>query len=278
MPGMIDIHTHCLQPEHWGDEHRLHWEPVYGKPWQPVTVDAFDRAMECVDVAVVFGIRATRAGVITPNADVAAFRAASKTETIGFMALDPSDADVLEQLEEGVALGLRGIKLYPVLAGFRPDDPACFPVYEQAEQRGLPLLWHMGATPSQIGDLTVTQPLLIDGVARAFPDLKQVIAHMGHPWFLDTIMVLRKNPNVYADISAVFARPYGGYQALIHAQEWGVTHKLLFGSDYPFWTPGESAHLLRSFASKRMEPLPKIERETVEAIIARDSLELLSLR
>lgn len=275
---MIDVHTHCLQPEHWGDEHRSHWQPVYGKPWRSYTVEEFDTAMTGVETAIVFGIKATRAGVCTPHQDVADFCARAKTNTIGFMALDPTDADVLDQLREGLRLGLRGVKLYPVLAGFRPDDPACFPLYAEAERLGLPVLWHMGATPSAIGNLAVTQPILIDGVARAFPSLRQIIAHMGHPWFEDTVIVLRKNPHVYADVSAAFAKQYGGYQAFIHAQEWGVTHKLLFGSDWPFWTPAESAELMRGLAAKDMTPLPSIFPETMESIISRDSLALLGLR
>jgi predicted TIM-barrel fold metal-dependent hydrolase len=275
---MIDVHTHCLQPEHWGDEHRLHWAPVTGSPWRNYTVEEFDEAMTGVEAAIVFGIKATRAGVYTPHSDVADFCARAKTKTIGLMALDPTDLDVLDQLEEGVALGLRGIKLYPVLAGFRPDDPACFPLYAEAEARGLPILWHMGATPSPAGNLQVTVPILIDGVARNFPNLKQIIAHMGHPWFLDTIMVLRKNPNVYADVSGAFARELGGYHAFVHAQEWGVTHKLLFGSDWPFWTPAESARLMRELAAKDWSPFPGIRPETMESIIARDALSLLGLR
>ncbi len=275
---MIDVHTHCLQPKHWGDEHRLHWEPVTGEPWRTYTIEEFDLAMDGVEAAIVFGIKATRAGVLTPHEYVAEFCAQARTNTIGFMALDPCDADVLEQIEAGARLGLRGIKLYPVLAGFQPDDPACFSLYAEAERRGLPILWHMGATPSSIGDLTVTQPLLIDAVARAFPNLKQIIAHIGHPWFLDTIMVLRKHVHVYADVSGAFARPLGGYHAFVHAQEWGVTDKLLFGSDYPFWTPAESTKLMRELAAKEMGPFPNILPETMESIITRDSLALLGLR
>lgn len=44
------------------------------------------------------------------------FWAETPTPTIGFMALDLSDPDVLDQLADGVARGLRGVKLYPVRA------------------------------------------------------------------------------------------------------------------------------------------------------------------
>jgi hypothetical protein len=69
-----------------------------------------------VELAFVFGLRATRSGVITPNEYVQNFCAETETPTIGFMALDHADADVLDQLGDGIARGLRGVKLYSVLA------------------------------------------------------------------------------------------------------------------------------------------------------------------
>lgn len=39
------------------------------------------------------------------------------------MSLGLSDPDVMDQLAEGLPLGLRGVKLYPVPAGFDPRSP-----------------------------------------------------------------------------------------------------------------------------------------------------------
>src|SRR5689334_25327187 len=97
-----------------------------------------------VDMAFVFGMRATAAGINTPNEYVEWFCASTETPTVGFMALDPSDPDVLEQLHDGVARGLRGIKLYPVLALFDPEDERHDTFYRAAADAGLIVLWHMG--------------------------------------------------------------------------------------------------------------------------------------
>ena len=67
---------------------------------------------------------------------------------------------------------------------------------------------------------------------------------MGHPWQIDCFVVIRKHPNVFADISANFYRPWSYYNALRHATEWGVLHKLLFGSDFPIATPQETMDAL----------------------------------
>ncbi|HTF12391.1 MAG TPA: amidohydrolase family protein, partial [Asanoa sp.] len=211
------------------------------------------------------------------NEYVEQFCASTSTNTIGFMALDLSDADVLDQLADGIARGLRGIKLYPVLAHFDPRDPVHDPFFRAATEAGLIVLWHMGTTPSPEGRLELTNPLLVDDVARRHPDLVQIIAHLGHPWQRETIVVLRKSRNVFGDVSASWARPLDGFMALVRAQEWGVTQKLLFGSDYPMWTPAEAVNGLRSLAAMRTEGLPAIKPETIEWLLDGDPRAALGL-
>ena len=46
-------------------------------------------------------------------------------------------------------------------------------------------------------------------------------------------MLIRKQPNVWADISALHYRPWRYWQALVTAKEYGVLSKLLLASDYP---------------------------------------------
>ena len=274
---LIDVHTHFMRGEHWGCEWHDHWQPVYGGPWPQITPEDYDDAMRGVDVAVVFGIRATAAGVATPHEEIARFCAATRTRTIGFMALDPTDPDVLDQMAEGVRLGLAGIKLYPVLALFDAADPRHDPFFAAATAHRLPLLWHVGTTPSPVGDLRLSLPLVIDEVARRHPDLVQIMAHIGHPWQRETLAVLRKNRKVFADVSASWSRPFDGYHALVRAQEWGVVDKLLFGSDFPLWRPDDAIRGLFELSRIRAGTLPHVRTETIEQILEQDTLALLGL-
>ncbi|HEY3629618.1 MAG TPA: amidohydrolase family protein [Jatrophihabitantaceae bacterium] len=274
---MIDVHTHCHLAEHWGHEWQDHWQPVYGYEYPNHSPAEYDAAMQGVDLAFVFGMRATAAGVITPNEYVQQFCAETATNTVGFMALDPSDDDVLDQLRDGVQRGLGGIKLYPVLALFDPTDERYDAFYRAAADAGLIVLWHMGATPSPAGKLSVSNPLVVDEVARRHPDLTQIIAHLGHPWQRETIVALRKNRRVFADVSAAWARPLDGYLALVRAQEWGVVEKLLFGSDFPIWTPAAAAAELRALAARRPDGLPPIELSTVDWLLDGDPREALGV-
>ncbi|TDC46145.1 amidohydrolase [Jiangella ureilytica] len=275
---MFDVHTHCHQPEHWGPEWRAHWAPVYGQEEaHAFTPEEYDEAMKGVSVACVFGLRATAAGVATPNEYVEWFCKNTSTNTIGFMALDPTDDDVLEQMADGVARGLRGIKLYPVLSLFDARDSRFDAFYEAATSYGLVILWHMGATPSPAGSLLVSQPLVVDEVARRHPDLTMVMAHMGHPWQREAMVVCRKNRRVFTDVSASWARPFDGYHALVRAQEWGVVDKLLFGSDFPIWTPAQAVAGLREIAAMRPPTLPYVLPSTLEWLLDGDPREALGL-
>ena len=56
--------------------------------------------------------------------------------------------------------------------------------------------------------LRYAHPLLMDEIAIRFPELRVVMAHMGHPWQRETIVTIRKHPHVYADVSALFYRPW----------------------------------------------------------------------
>lgn len=276
---IIDVHTHNLMPEHWGEEYTNNWQPVYGAPYPRIEPADYDVAMTeaGVDVSIVFGLAASRAGVHTPNRFVHDYCAQLTTPTVAFTALDPLDVDWREQVEEAIEFGFRGVKLYPVLALFDPLAPEFDDFYKLCLTHGLVLLWHMGATPSAQGRLSTSQPLIVEEVARRFPGLKQIMAHMGHPWQREAMVVLRKHRNVYADVSASWSRPMDGFHALVAAQEWDVVDSLLWGSDFPLWTAREAIDGFRALARYRTGNLPYVLDDTVESIIHRNSLALLEI-
>src|SRR5690606_26015157 len=98
--------------------------------------------------AVVFGVTARASEMYTPNEFVEDFCARAPVATIPFMALDLNDPEMPAQLEDGIARGFRGVKLYPAAALFDPSDPTFDTFYPRAAQAGLVLLWHQGATPN----------------------------------------------------------------------------------------------------------------------------------
>ncbi|MCY3801552.1 MAG: amidohydrolase family protein [Chloroflexi bacterium] len=276
----VDVHAHCIQPEHVTAAAHSKMERSGYPPMAPTEFDHFMREMEPVDKAICFGVRARGTGTMTPDEYTSEWVSRAPEKLLGFMAIDPMEEDYLEKIDRAASeLGLCGIKLHPILGRYNPADPKIFPLYEKAIDLGLPILTHMGAHPDDRVSLKQSEPLLFDDVAQAFSELKIVIAHMAHPWQRDCAVVLRKHPNVYADVSgAGWVRPWQAWQALTLMVEWGVADKLLFGSDFPFWTPREGFDKLRRL-NEQVEGtgFPRIPDDVIEGIINRDALGLLGI-
>jgi uncharacterized protein len=175
-------------------------------------------------------------------------------------------------------LGLRGLKLGPIYQNMHPQDPRFMRLFERAEQLNIPVLIHQGTTFCRDVSLEYANPILLQPVALRFPNLRMVIAHLGHPWIGECISLIRKHPNLYADLSALHYRPWQFYNALVLAKEYGVMKKLFWGSDYPVTTPAQSIEGLRNVNHLVIGTnLPKISDEEIEHIIHRDTFSLLGL-
>ncbi|MEU6607310.1 amidohydrolase family protein [Streptomyces shenzhenensis] len=228
---------------------------------------------------IVVGGKARRSGLWVDDAAVAAYVASRPDRLIGYLALDPTQPCWQDELRHGhQELGLRGIKLMPMYAGFDPAAEEYDPLYAYAERHGLPLLVHTGTTFVSQARLAYAMPRHLDEVAIRHPELRMVLAHLGHPFEGECIAVIRKHRHVYADISALHYRPFQLWHSLRLVQDYGVWEKLLFGSDYPFTTVDASVEGLRRIAAVPGIPgLDPLDRDAVEALIHRPSLDLLGL-
>ena len=213
------------------------------------------------------------------NDATATFVAAHPDRLIGFMALHPYDAECMDEFERcRTDLGMKGVKLGANYQIYDPLDPRALAIYARAEKYGLPIMLHQGTSPVRMAPIRYAHPLMTDEIAMRYPALKIIMAHLGHPWQVDTAVVIRKHPNVYADMSANFYRPFSFWEQMVKAVEWNVTHKILFGTDYPVTTMQESIDGFRNI-NRIVEGthLPRISNEVIETIIHRDSLSLLGL-
>jgi hypothetical protein len=252
--------------------------------WGGVTLggtldDHYRDALTGVDRAVVLAFNAPAAGFVVPNDYVASYVARDPARLIGFGSVDPSDATALDELERMKHdLGLVGCKLGPIYQNVDPLGPEFLRVCEALERLELPMMIHQGTTFARAGSLLQARPILLDEIALRHPRLKIVIAHVGHPWFDEAIAVVRRHPFVFADVSALVSRRWLLYQALVSAVEYGVAHKLLFGTDFPFFTAQQMIDGLRSVTGPAFGPgMPVIDEQVVEDIIHRPSLELLEI-
>ena len=120
--------------------------------------------------------------------------------------------DLWDKVENGcverfVAQGFRGLKC--ITPYYPYDHDLYMPIYEAAEKLRVPILFHTGLFRPALSDkinrrptLTNMHPLCMDRIARSFPELRIVMAHMGTSLFRhEAAQLLRLHPNLYADLA-----------------------------------------------------------------------------
>jgi len=283
---IVDVHSHTWKfPDHFGEDFLA--QAQRARAGQPVdltvTLEAYRAAAPDPTLTdlrtIVFGGKAKLSGMWVDDRYVAEYVALDPERLIGFLSVDPTQDGWREELEHGhQELGLRGVKLLPMYAGFSPDEERLDPLWAYAQKHRLPVLLHTGTTFISQALLKHTQPRLIEPVALKYPEVKIILAHLGHPYEGDCIATIRKHPNVYADVSALHYRPFQLYQSLMLVQEYGVWDKLLFGTDFPFTDVNASIEGLRNLNNMLQgTALPRLDVDQINAMIHRDSLGLLGL-
>ena len=232
-----------------------------------------------IDKSIVLGFKSRYLKAEIPNPFVADYVRRSPDKLIGFAGIDPHDPaapDEVRMVKD--ELRLKGIVLSPSNQDFHPFDSRAMRIYDLAESLGMPILFHPGAHYIEQSKLEFGRPHLLDEVARTFPKLKIVIGQVGQPWIEETILMLGKHPNVFADISGLLTRSWQAYNTLVNAYQYGVIEKLLFGSDFPYTSASECIEALYSLNQMAQGTmLPVIPREALRGIVERDTIKLLAI-
>jgi predicted TIM-barrel fold metal-dependent hydrolase len=277
---IFDCHTHLVERKHLSGHFLADAKKAWGDNFQcSSTPEEHRQSIADCSGAIVLALDAPAVGFNVPNEWVAEYTALDPARLFGFASVDPNREGSEGILESVIKeYHLKGLKLAPIYQDFHPLDRICYPLYSKAQELKLPIMWHQGTSFVHKGPLDKSRPEFLDPIARAFPDLKMIVAHMGHPWIGETISLVRKNPNVYTDISALGIRPWQMYKALVEAIEYGIENKLLFGTDFPFFTVKQTVESLRNI-NKLVEgtKLPHIPEHVIEKIIHQDTPGLLGL-
>jgi uncharacterized protein len=149
------------------------------------------------------------------------------------------------------------VKAFKVRLGYvkaSADSQVFDRLYDYAESKRLPLLFHTGDTAVSNGDLTRSHPLTLDQLANKREELTIVLCHFGNPWFEDAAELTYKHPNVYADISglitgdAAYAEKYAEWLAKKISEAiyfTGNADKVIFGTDYPVTKHSDALALVK---------------------------------
>lgn len=281
---IFDVHSHTWQyPAHFNETFRQQAMRMRGYELDWTTV--FSKYRETAQTAgepmktVIFGGKAKLSGLWVPDRYVADYCKDDPEHMVPFLSLDPMTEGWRDEMHEGHQdLGMKGIKLMPMYAGFYPQDDELNDLWAYASANDLPVLLHTGTTFVDQAPLDCTLPRHLDAVAIKYPECKIILAHLGHPYEGETVAVVRKHPNVYTDVSALHYRPFQLYHSLMLVQEYGVWNKLLFGTDYPVTTVDDSLRDLRGL-NDMLEgtALPRLNMDEMENMIHRDAGEILGI-
>jgi predicted TIM-barrel fold metal-dependent hydrolase len=272
-----DWHTHIYLPEHagpvWTDRGL---EMVGRKAFGEADPQTHTRTMEVAGVSrfAIVGLQIANMGMHIPNDFIGTYLHANKDRAIGIGSVDPTQPNAAESLRLAVKeWGLHGVKISPPYQGFHPHSEEAYSVYRAAADLGIFLMFHQASVFSPNGFHEYASPSLLDKVAREFRSTKLLLAHFGKPWMNETVELMMKNRNVYADVSTLPLKTWQMYTGLRLAIEGRVTDRLVFGSDFPSFDPRAAADDFLAISELAM-PLP-IPRSVVEEILYNRPFEIM---
>jgi aminocarboxymuconate-semialdehyde decarboxylase len=223
---------------------------------------------------------------------------------VGLAALPLQDvgASIAELTRSVETLGFRGVQMGTNIQGKPLDHPGFWPLYEQIEQRDLPIFIHPINPLGQPDihdyrlDLTVGFPLdttlaaariIFGGVMEAYPNLKFCFAHLGGALpFLEARLDLGwQMRNVFPGKKTTISRPPSDYAKSFYFDVVACTHtalhcahmcygadRLVLGSDAPFTIGNlkDSVECVKSFPAATEEEKIKILYENAARLLKLD--------
>lgn len=153
----------------------------------------------------------------------------------GFIRPGRHNAEEVDRLAE---MGMDGLKFHLPLKPYGSEE--YFPIYERAEQHGMPCLFHTGIfyPPRPMRGMGIRsencRPIHLEPIAQEFTDLTLIAAHLGVCWNEEAATLCRICPNIHADLSGRLdgwrsSRSIEWFRRTLY---WPTAHrKILFGSD-----------------------------------------------
>lgn len=230
MPTLIDVHVHLCRTA----EQEAVVFPRRGLPleWRWANGDACGEYMTRNDVEAIVGLNYMVVPEMLeqqrrrrPDASEAELMALlhDRVQSFNSWTLDRQQADsrirtflccdigtwiepdlLMAELERGVGLGARGVKMHPGLGRYFPSDERMLPLYARLEELGLPILSDTGALRGGPGDDIYGMPDHFIPVFERFPRLRFIMAHMPGAYWDQRIEIARRFPQVLFDTAGGF--------------------------------------------------------------------------
>jgi hypothetical protein len=198
-------------------------------PWVPEVqparnIEEYIKVMEKYGVgkAIIFPNPGVGEGYAKQNDVIAQAQKKYPTKIVGFGRTDPRLGEgAIKELERFVnKLGLKGVKLHPIVECFRPDHPAFDSFFKAIEDLKVPILFHSSAG-------FFAEPHLIAVVAERHPKLRICLGHL----YGSMLPIIEKQSNLWVETSGV------SLPSTITAATKIAPDRVMFGSDWPYLNP-----------------------------------------
>lgn len=233
---VIDFHIHIGLKEHWHEwvhayqkAARSEYYERYDEMIDPEKFAAYLKSHQIEKAVILPEINPITTGVV-PNEFVFDF-CKGQDIFLPFCTINPSQSKKpAHELKKFIAMGARGIKLYPSYSHFYPNESRIYPVYSLAEEHRLPVLVHTGSSVFKGSKIKFADPIHLDDVAADFPELPILMAHSGRGlWYEKAFFLSRLHRNLYLEISGLPPQNLLDYFPDMEK----YIDKFIYGSDWP---------------------------------------------
>lgn len=204
------------------------------------SVSRLEQRLEGSDIerCVVHSV-AVRPHTVTSINDFIARTCESHPQYVGFMTLHQDTPNMAEEIDRACAMDLKGIKLHPDTQAVDMDDERLMAAYEIAERKGLPLIIHCGDYRYDY-----SHPRRLKHILHEFPNLVVNAAHFGGWSVYDYALEFLEDERCFLDMSSSM-RYLGPRRTRELVEAYGYD-RMLFGSDFPMWTPEDELDRFRA--------------------------------
>ena len=153
--------------------------------------------------------------------------------------------DIIEEkMSQRPGCRVVGLKIFLSYQTGRADDERMMPIYEFAKKHGLTVTFHTGLPSYHLpyeNDVEGSRVEYIANIARKYPEVNFVAAHMGDPYYDESIQAMHELPNMFTDFAGAFepgtevaADEEGTIDQWAHAiNQYPDTYKqIVYGTDF----------------------------------------------
>jgi predicted TIM-barrel fold metal-dependent hydrolase len=161
---------------------------------------------------------------------------------VPFLGVHPDYEGAAELVHRGAERGYKGIKLHPIMQGFKPQEPRMWPIYDAAIEEGMIILFHAGAGMDY--DAIRGSKEDFDRFFDRYNYNRVVLAHLGgRPNYQDFPAFKTGWPG-YIDVSYSLGMMPDDYLVAL-ARDFGTT-RVLFGTDSPWHGQAQDLAAIRA--------------------------------